>query len=149
MGRILWITTVFLLRASIISLYVNIFRTKSFRITCYVVHGVNFAYLAATVLATCLICRPISANWNPRAGTCGDQKSLDLFIGIYNLLMDVCVVILPMPVLWRLQMSLGRKLVLSGIFGMGMMYVRHQTPICRLSNQQSLTFIPLASASSH
>ncbi|KAL9124811.1 MAG: hypothetical protein Q9217_005902 [Psora testacea] len=118
-GQILWVSAVFFLRASILSLYVHIFGTKSFRITCYIVHAFNAVYFAATVLACCLICRPISANWNRKAGSCGNQKSLDLFIGIFNLLMDVCVVVLPMPVLWRLQLSTGKKLVLTGIFGMG------------------------------
>lgn len=120
-GQILWITAVFFLRASILSLYVHIFLTQPFRIVCYVVHGLNFAYFAATVLACCLVCRPISANWNPQAGTCGDQKSLDLFIGIFNLIMDVAVVVLPLPVVWKLQMSRGRKIVISAIFGMGLM----------------------------
>ena len=52
-------------------------------------------------------------------GTCGDQKSLDLFIGVFNLLMDVAVVVLPLPVLWGLQLKWGKKVVLSLIFSMG------------------------------
>lgn len=37
--------------------------------------------------------------------------------------MDVTVVVLPMPVLWGLQTAVGKKLVLSGMFGLGIMYV--------------------------
>ena len=69
--------------------------------TCYVVHGINAAFGAATIL--------------------GDQKSLDLFIGISNLLLDVTVVVLPMPVLWNLQVAMRKKAVLSGMFGLGIM----------------------------
>ena len=56
-------------------------------------------------------------------GHCGYQKSLDLFIGIFNLLLDVTVVVLPMPVLWGLKMALGQKIMLTGMFGMGVTYV--------------------------
>lgn len=116
-------TAVFFIRASIISLYIRIFRTKPFLTVCYIVHGFNFAFFAAVVVASLVMCRPISAIYAPEAGRCGDQRSLDLFIGVFNLLLDVCIVILPMPMLWRLQMSLGKKLALSGIFGMGIVYV--------------------------
>ena len=56
-------------------------------------------------------------------GSCGDQKSLDLSIGIVNLLLDVTVVVLPMPVLWGLKMAVAKKAMLSGMFGMGTAYV--------------------------
>ena len=113
------------IRASVLALYIRIFRTKSFRTTCYVVHIMNAAFGAATILGACLICQPIAFNWNHSipGGYCGDQKSLDLFIGIVNLLMDVTVVVLPMPVLWGLQMAVGKKFTLSGMFGLGVMYV--------------------------
>lgn len=124
-GQVTWAVAVTFIRASVLALYIRIFRTKSFRVACYVVHGINVAFGAATILGACLICQPISFNWNHSilGGYCGDQKSLDLFIGIFNLLMDVTVVVLPMPVLWGLQMAVGKKVVLSGMFGLGVMYV--------------------------
>lgn len=48
--------------------------------------------------------------------------SLDLYLGIFNLLLDVCVVVLPMPVLWGLQMAVSKKLMLSAMFGLGIVY---------------------------
>ena len=91
--------------------------------TCYVVHGINAAFGAAIVLGACLICHPISFFWDQSipGGYCGDQKSLDLLIGIFNLLLDVTVVVLPMPVLWSLQIPMRKKAVLSGMFGLGIM----------------------------
>ena len=122
-GEILWSAAVFFVRASVLQLYIHIFRIRSFRIACYTIHVVNASYFAATVLAACLICRPFAFNWDRsiHGGKCGNQKSLDLWIGIYNLLMDVTVVILPMPVLWGLQMAISKKLALSFMFGMGIM----------------------------
>lgn len=119
-GQLLWITAVTLIRASVLFLYNRIFCTKSFRIACYGILSINLAYFTATVLACCLICRPFAFNWDQSIhGSCGDQKSLDLFIGVFNLLMDITTVALPMPVLWGLQMPTGKKIVLSGLFSMG------------------------------
>lgn len=124
----MWIASVFFIRASVVQLYITLFRrTKSFRITCYVVHILNFGYFASTVLAACLICRPIAFHWDHKipGGICGNQKSLDLFIGIFNLFLDVAVVVLPMPVLWGLQMATQKKAAISAMFGMGIMFVTH------------------------
>lgn len=120
-GQVTWAVAVTFIRASVLALYIRIFRTRSFRMTCYITHGMNAAFGAATILGACLICQPLSYNWDHsiRGGYCGDQRSLDLFIGIFNLIMDVTVVLLPMPVLWGLQMAMGKKLVLSSMFGLG------------------------------
>ena len=128
-GEATWGVAVTVIRASVLALYIRIFRTKSFRWACYVVHAINAAFGAATILGACLICLPVAYNWDHSiAGHCGNQKSLDLFIGIFNLLMDVTVVVLPMPVLWGLQMAVGRKIVLSMMFGLGVMYISRPSP---------------------
>ena len=54
-------------------------------------------------------------------GRCGNQTLLDIFIAVFNMLLDIVVVILPMPVLWRLQMSKGRKTASNIIFGLGLL----------------------------
>ncbi|KAK0515818.1 hypothetical protein JMJ35_001852 [Cladonia borealis] len=119
-GQLLWATSVTLVRASVLSLYICIFRTPSFRSTCYGVHAFNLGFFVATVLACCLICRPFAYNWNHSIeGTCGDQRSLELFLGVFNLLIDVTTVVLPLPVLWGLQMPTSKKFILSGMFSMG------------------------------
>ena len=119
-GQLLWAVAVTLVRASVLSLYTCIFRTSSFRSTCYGVHTFNLGFFAAIVLACCLICRPFAFNWDHFIkGTCGDQRSLDLFLGVFNLLMDFTTVVLPLPVLWGLQMPASKKFTLTGMFFMG------------------------------
>ena len=129
-GQVTWAVAVTFIRASMLALYTRIFRTRDFRMTCYVVHGINAAFGLATILGACLICLPISFYWDHSTpgGYCGNQKSLDLFIGVFNLLMDVTVVVLPMPVLWGLQTAVGKKVVLSGMFGLGIMYAYRIPP---------------------
>ena len=137
-GEVTWSVAVTVIRASVLALYIRIFRTKSFRWACYFVHVINAAFGSATILGACLICLPIAYNWDHSiaGGHCGNQKSLDLFIGIFNLLMDVTVVVLPMPVLWGLQMAVARKIVLSMMFGLGVMYVS-RLPLSPMCSQHS------------
>ena len=126
MCPIIWVASVTFIRASIVFLYIRIFPTRIFRIVCYLVLAVNLCFFVGTILADCLICQPISYRWDRTVGgtgSCGDQKSLDLFIGIFNLFLDVTAVVLPMPILWGLKMAVGKKVMLSGMFGMGTAYV--------------------------
>ena len=108
-----------------ITLYIRVFPTRCFRIAGYTAHGFNAAFFVSTVLAACLICRPLDFSWDKSVagGKCGDQVRLDLFIGVFNLLLDITVVILPMPVLWGLQMARSKKVILSGMFSLGILYV--------------------------
>ncbi|KAM0797175.1 hypothetical protein BDR22DRAFT_466521 [Usnea florida] len=125
---IIWVTAVTIIRSSIITFYAHIFPTRSFRIACIGISVLNASFFVTTVLATCLICHPITYRWDfsLHSGSCGNQQSLDLFIAIFNLFMDITVVALPMPILWGLQMAVSRKIMLSVMFGLG-------TAICAIT----------------
>lgn len=69
-------------------------------------------------------CRPVSYNWNKSLhGTCHDPAVAYLLAGITNLVLDVIIVYIPMPLLWRLQMSTTKKLGISAMFSLGVMSV--------------------------
>ena len=126
MVPIIWVASITFIRASIIFLYIRVFPTRTFRRICYAVLAINLLFFLGTVLADCLICQPIAYRWDRMAGGsghCGDQKSLDLFISIFNLVLDITAVVLPMPILWGLKMAVAKKVMLSGMFGMGTVYV--------------------------
>lgn len=103
--QILWPTTLCLTKLSMLLLYTNIFVLPSFvlaaRITAIFVVGYNLA----TVLATLLICQPLSMSWGEvpaSGGHCGDQIASYLSTGILNIVTDVIVVLLPVPYLGEL-----------------------------------------------
>ena len=128
LAPILWVTAVTLIRSAIVSLYYQILPTRSLHLTCYAVLAVNVIFGASAVLADCLICRPITYRWGPTTvhGSCGNQKLLDMIIAIANLLQDVVVVVMPLPIVWHLRIPKDDKLGLSCMFGLGFMYdTRH------------------------
>lgn len=43
--------------------------------------------------------------------------------GIMNLILDLSVIILPMPMLWSLQMPFWKKMGITAMFSIGALYV--------------------------
>ena len=117
---ILWISAVTLIRSSVILLYIRIFPLPPFRITCYTVLLLNTAFFIATFFNYVLLCLPVWCQWNdPVECTCGDTRLIEIFNASFNLFLDITVVVLPMPIVLGLQMALGRKAMLIGMFGLG------------------------------
>lgn len=104
-----------------ILLYIRIFATRIFRYICWCVVGINLVTLLSIILASCLICRPITYSFDKTTpnGKCGDLASYELYTAVMSLIADLMVVVLPMPMLWRLQMGSRKKIELSIIFGIG------------------------------
>lgn len=121
------------IRAAIILLYTQLFTYRTFSLISYTILAVNVTFGVSAIIANCLICRPIQYRWSPNivTGICGDVKALDLDTAILNLLHDVVLVVLPIPILWRLQLASTKKVILICTFGIGIMYGTpiHQFPV--------------------
>ncbi|KAL8792152.1 MAG: hypothetical protein Q9195_005248 [Heterodermia aff. obscurata] len=119
---IIWALAVTTVRIAVILLYVHMFPSRPFRATCIGVMIFNAAFLIATIFAECLICQPLSYRWDLsiEGASCGDEQALTTYTGGLNLLQDVIVVFLPMPVLWGLpRMTPHKKLGVTCMFGLG------------------------------
>lgn len=105
----------------------HIFPSRRFRVICFGVIVFNFAFLIATILAECLICQPLSYRWDLaiKGASCGDEQALTMYTAGLNLLQDVIVVFIPMPMVWGLQMAPNKKLGVACIFGLGIAYDLH------------------------
>ncbi|KAJ4315065.1 hypothetical protein N0V84_008578 [Fusarium piperis] len=65
-------------------------------------------------------CIPLKASWDPRVGGwCLPREAMWYMNGIVNIVSDFAILILPLPVIWNLQLPLSQKILLSGIFGLG------------------------------
>ena len=108
-----------------LAFYHDIFANVKFRKACCILTVLTGALLLAVILGTLLRCWPFAYAWNPtiQGGHCDDATKNYLAIGIVNMIIDFSIVILPMPILWKLQMPLEKKLAVSGILSMGLMCV--------------------------
>lgn len=66
-------------------------------------------------------CNPREKFWNPliTTGHCLDGKAASKASGIFNVISDFAILIMPMPILWKLQMSLRKKLSTISVFALG------------------------------
>ncbi len=81
------------------------------------------AYWIGSIIRICFLCEPITYLWDKSVanGTCLNVIAAYLSVSGINLILDIVVVALPMPILWTLQMPKSKKLAISAVFGMGIM----------------------------
>lgn len=78
----------------------------------------------ALIFQAFLLCRPFAKNWDLLLpGTCGSVKESFFSDGIINIVIDLAMIILPIPMVWQLQMSQKRKIALTVVFALGISYV--------------------------
>lgn len=73
------------------------------------------------ILVYFLNCIPMEAIWNRTIkGKCvPDRLEVAYILGGINIFTDLAVAILPLPVIWNLNLRRSQKLALSGLFGLG------------------------------
>ena len=77
-------------------------------------------YGIVVFLETFLICRPMAVDWNAYIdGTCGNQVVSYLVLEVLGLLLDLAILVLPLPCIWQLRMSLRRKMSIAIVFSIG------------------------------
>jgi len=108
-------------KLSILASYLRIFTTRPYRIITYTVAGIVMATAIAGIITSLASCHPFSSRWDLKLfiSNCIDAVRYWKGMSVPNIATDVVMLILPMPVVWRLQVSKNQKLALSGIFLMG------------------------------
>lgn len=86
------------------------------------------AYTIANILTNLFQCVPIKAAWDPTVSArCIEYKAQLVAIAIINVTTDVVVLVLPMRLVWGLQISPSQKWRLSAIFSLGGLWVFNLT----------------------
>jgi hypothetical protein len=111
-------------KISILHLYITIFPNRLFTRICYGTMAVSIGYFCSVFLEAFLLCTPVTYNWNKTVtGSCANVALAYLFAGITNLLIDLIIVALPLPMLWRLQLPVAKKIGISAMFSIGAVFV--------------------------
>ena len=108
------------IKISTLLLYLRIFPGRQFRLWLWSVGLFVAIYTGVQVLGSIFQCRPIRKAWDPLVeGQCIQVDLLYLICGGLNPLMDIMILVAPMPALWRLQMGFKQKMQLMSIFCVG------------------------------
>lgn len=114
-----WSVTV--IKASILLFYRRIFGMTWLAWCCVFI---TTGYLITNHIVLPLYCKPLSYYWSQfykgSTGYCPvDEAKFYLGVGIINMFGDLCILAVPAPAVWRLQMPRAQKIAISFIFLLG------------------------------
>lgn len=113
-------------KASALFFYARIFSAShsKFRYALWLVHALNVAWLLTILLCVTFMCSPIRKAWDTALpGKCLNTGILWTGSGVTSLLIDVIILVMPLPMLWRLQLKLIRRIQVVGVFICGYLSV--------------------------
>lgn len=99
----------------------RIFSTRKFQITAYVVGSIVLALGFAVLFETIFQCSPIAYGWDStiNPGECIDQTLFYRAVSPINVLTGVLILVMPIPLVWRIQAPRGQKVALTVVFVLG------------------------------
>ncbi|KAL2817986.1 hypothetical protein BDW59DRAFT_165692 [Aspergillus cavernicola] len=118
---LIYVWAIPLIKLSIIFFYRRIFGMTSIMYLCAFL---TLGYFVACTIAFTACCRPPSYYWTQFADPAGGHCVYDLYpfyIGnaAANVFTDLLILVVPIPLVWKLQMRRIQKILISGIFLLG------------------------------
>jgi hypothetical protein len=109
------------IKLSILLFYVRLFPYAKFRYFAYANMAYTIAWGIATWVVNLMVCSPIAFYYDKTipGGVCKNQSISGSVNGALSLLGDICILSLPLPMIWKLHMNTRRKIALCGIFLLG------------------------------
>lgn len=111
-------------KISILCFYLRIFSGRLYRVLICGLIVFQILTLLENVILTFLLCAPPKLLWNKSAnplGECLEINAVSRWRNFPNILSDIVMLVLPIPPLWRLQLSQRDKIGITVAFSMGSM----------------------------
>ncbi|KAI1376855.1 hypothetical protein F4677DRAFT_76102 [Hypoxylon crocopeplum] len=116
-----------LIRISIILFYMRIFRASDANRLIWGTLISTILICAPLVIAFFFICNPVPYSWlrwdGEHDGYCGNERAFLWTVAVLSILNDFWIMGVPLPLVAKLQLSLKRKLLISGMFCMGIVVI--------------------------
>lgn len=104
-------------------LFVNPLRTKA---KWFIDVGIVICLLfnLGVLFGVIFLCIPVEKGWdNSLPGRCSNPKILSYLTGVWNIIADFYVLMIPIPLIRKLNMDKDQKRRLTAVFGIGILYV--------------------------
>lgn len=119
-----YFVTMTLPKLAICVLYRRLFPQRPVFIILCVTAAILIGTATGALIADLAACRPFEANWAPaevQATHCLDKEPLFVWSNFPNIVTDAVMLILPLPIVWRLHTSFQLKIALTITFVIGSM----------------------------
>ncbi|KAI1775712.1 hypothetical protein F4818DRAFT_385975 [Hypoxylon cercidicola] len=110
-------------KLSVLALYYRIFAADKFRIIVIITAAFVVSWLVAMEIVLGLGCRPVQGWWDATVAvtaTCVDKVAFTYSTNITNLITDIWIFLMPIPIILGLQASKDKKLGLCFLFSVGL-----------------------------
>ncbi|KAI0906474.1 hypothetical protein F4823DRAFT_631482 [Ustulina deusta] len=110
-------------KLSILALYHRIFVTTRMRILVWVMACLVFAWLIEMEVILGLGCQPIQGWWDAKVAAtakCVDKVAFTYSTNILNLIFDLFIFSIPIPIIMKLQVNKARRIALCLLFSIGL-----------------------------
>ena len=125
-NRLLYILGIMLAKLSLLIFFYRIFKVDSrFRLAAWLLGTLLVTWSTVSVLLNLFACRPLRGPWDVNmilGGRvhCAVQVYNTVNVqGVCNIITDFALLLLPIPMLWKLQMSTKKKFGVSLVFATG------------------------------
>ena len=126
MAQITYKAAINLTKCSILLLYLRIFnKIRWFKWACWFVLAAVAMYMTGSVLVTIFQCKPIRAAFDKTIAdkVCVDNTQFWYANAGFSISTDVIILLLPMPLVYQLQVPWPQKAALTGVFALGIFVV--------------------------
>lgn len=110
-------------KASVLFFYARVFTTQNrgFKIALWIGQILNLLWWLTAIARVCLFCTPVQKYWEGALveGVCRNADSLYIGSAVPSVILDLYILLLPLPMMARLNLKPGRKILLMGVFILG------------------------------
>ncbi|KAI8287583.1 hypothetical protein K4K60_012340 [Colletotrichum sp. SAR11_57] len=108
-------------KVSLLIFYMRLSPQRWFKWAVWITLGVIISYSAALFFALIFACDPIAMSWDVTIteGTCIDRPAIYIATAVANIVSDVMIFSLPIPIVVKLQIPRRQKIGLFFIFAVG------------------------------
>ena len=124
-GELTYLCALPLTKISILFFYLRIFPRQAFKYCVWALMAANIGYLISFELISIFQCNPVNAAWRRWDGEypskCNNINLQGWLSAAFNIVLDLCILILPMPELYNLSMTSKKKVHIMLMFSVGIL----------------------------
>lgn len=109
----------------------RVFPGRRFHALLWLVGTIVFIYSWIIIFSAIFQCQPIRATWDMsvKHAKCMKFNVEVVVFAVFNVITDVTILIIPIPILWKLQIPWSKKVQLMAVFLTGILYAFTQVAL--------------------
>jgi len=125
MAQVTYKAAINIVKCCILLLYLRLFHVvRWFRLSYWALLAVVGMYCTASIAFTIVQCRPLIRAFDKETpGTCTDTAKFWFANAGFSIATDIVILLLPMPLVWKLEVPKAQKVALAAVFAVGIFAV--------------------------